>query len=300
MATAEATLVPSGILKDKVQEGFIAVSVDPEQHVEGAPGFNALYYEHPGCSRWVVPLDDMELPLVGEERECSNCAVVLPIKTVEANGYVPPSQRQPEPQPDPEPEPEPRPEPEPKPTAKPRARRKPKAKTVAEPTTGAPVDEDEGDEEYASLLDAVDADYAVPGMPAPQDLENPPELGALEDPTEDEAGNRVLHMQYNALFARARYLYGIENAKARNCGRVRKRYMKPAMRAARTELGKDATQTEVVSLAENDEAVAKWTQRQERHADRADAYKTFMEIYAENVKTLSRDLTWAGAEERGS
>lgn len=137
-------------------------------------------------------------------------------------------------------------------------------------------------------------------MPAPQDLERPPTLGALADPTEDEALNRVLHSQYNALAARARYLFGVENALAKDCGRVRKRYMKGAVRAARQELGKQATATEVVGLAEENEDVACWTAFQERHADRADAYKAFLEIYLDNVKTLSRDLTFAGAEERGS
>ena len=168
------------------------------------------------------------------------------------------------------------------------------------PRTSVEVPDDEGDEAYAKVLAKVEADFAPEHLPAPQDLENPPQLGSVEDPTQDEALNRVLHMQYNALFARARYLYGVEHAKARDCDRVAKRYLRAGMREARQQLGKDATVTEVREQAEESDLYATWAARRDRHADRADAYKTFAEIYAENVKTLSRDLTFAGAEERGS
>lgn len=164
-----------------------------------------------------------------------------------------------------------------------------------------PVDDDEGDELYRKVLDQVEEDYSPTGMPVPMDLENPPEA-MPDDLTANEVANRRLHSQFNALAARARRLYTIEEAKARGCKRIFERvYLPPAMRAAREAMGKDASVTEVRSRAIEDNDVARtWLERQERHSDRAEAYKNFFEIYTEHVAVLSRDLTWSETEQRGA
>jgi hypothetical protein len=137
-------------------------------------------------------------------------------------------------------------------------------------------------------------------MPVPMDLERPPD-GMPDDLTMiGDVDQRRLHSQFNALASRARYLRGLEDAKARACKRLRSSYMKAAMRQARTELGAAATVTEVTQLAEEDEVVKKWTDRMAVHADRAEAYKTFFDIYSEHVTVLSRDWTMRDAEMRGS
>lgn len=168
-------------------------------------------------------------------------------------------------------------------------------------TEAAPVDDSEGDDEYAKLLDHTTALYTPYAMPTPKDLEDPPGPGAPEDLTavlDPEA--QKLHSQYNALAARARYLRGLEAAKARDCGRVRDKYLKPARRKAREVLGKDVTLTEVTDLAEDDVDVAKWIERVQHHQDRADAFQTFFHFYTENVAVLSRDWTMRAKEESGS
>lgn len=137
-------------------------------------------------------------------------------------------------------------------------------------------------------------------MPVPMDLESPPE-GMPEDLTLiGDLEQRRLHSQFNALQARARYLYGLENAKAKRIKRLRKSYMKVAMREARAQLGKDASVTEVTNLAEEHPDVAPWIERQERHEDRAEAYKTFFDTYTENVTVLSRDWTMRDSEHQSS
>jgi hypothetical protein len=49
------------------------------------PDSNALVYEHVGCDggftyRWIVPLDDVPLPLTSEDCECANCCLVRPLR----------------------------------------------------------------------------------------------------------------------------------------------------------------------------------------------------------------------------
>lgn len=345
LVTGETTVVPTGFLKKRLSQ-----AIEPFIDVEAKPMTNELIYTHSGCTRYMVPLDDCQLPAVGSLEECANCATQLPIRNVVANGYVAPvyqQEQQSSPPSSPESSspssPEPAsssPAPSPEATAptdsspsSPPAQESssessapssseggtitvegpggsetlpydaPVGDVVAagERVTGATPEarEDDDDPEYAKVIGRVEANFTPDYMPAPQDMEREP-LHMPDDVTQDDVLNRGLHMQFNALAARARYLFGIENAIARDCGRMRKRYMKGAMRQARATLGRDVTVTEVTSLAEENEEVAKWAGRQDSHADRADAYKTLFEIYAENVKTLSRDLTFAGAEERGS
>lgn len=163
------------------------------------------------------------------------------------------------------------------------------------------VDDDDHDPIYAKLLDDVEANFHPRAMPVPMDLEEPPP-GIPEDLTSiGVEQQRKLHSQYNALAARARYLRGLEAAKARDCDRLRKLHLKPAMREARATLGKDASVTEVTALAEeNNPDVTKWADRAVHHSDRADAYGTFFDIYTENVAVLSRDYTMRATEEAGS
>jgi len=482
-ATGETTLLPKGFLKEKVTEGFVQVEVDGDWNIQGARGYNTLWYAHPGCTKWPVPLDDMLLPSVGEQVECAGCSNVFPVASVEPNGYVPrptepapqqlppvgqtvapvphpvlqvpavaqatsapvekqpcvtltaypdrgvkiyehpgchaweaqlyddagigkpllqvgavgqcqncgeelpltkveangfvpgqprpqappPAQSQPpvEPQSSPavsfqgqpglvfssaqqalvdpntlqpvQPQPQqealpsspsqsapsspspsggspssppttPAPAGSPSPSPQPSSEASPPSSgsgtsssepSASVPGPNIPADDVEGDAEYAGIVERVEANYAPTGMPVPQELEDPP-TGMPEDPTENEALNRVLHMKYRGVASRARYLFAVEHAKAKEIGRLRKLLMKGAMREARKELGKDATLAEVRERAEEDEAVARWLEREAFHADRADAYKTFFEVYESNVETLSRDLTFAVREERGA
>lgn len=301
------------------------IPVPVVEHIElkVEPAENKMLFTHPGCARWMVPLDDVILPAFNTREECANCGMPFPLTVIDDGGYVPPVYAPPK-----EEQPSSVPQPPPVSSA-PSTSSAPATPTVVaavtpstpastsqwEPpsvppsaesqspssvaSTGAPVDDDEGDARYAKLLDGVDADFTPSHFPVPQDLENPPEL-MPDDLTLGDVENRRLHSQYNALSARARYLWSIQHAKSKRCDRVVKMHMRSAMKQARGELGKDATVAEVRMLAEEQQDVAVWIDRRDRHSDLADAYKEFFEIYAENVKTLSRDLTYAGTEQEGS
>jgi hypothetical protein len=162
-----------------------------------------------------------------------------------------------------------------------------------------PVDDDEGDEEYAKVLDKVVAIYdRGASMPAPMDLERPPSR-MPEDLTEtSDIQARQLHSQFNALAARARYLMGVEQAKSRACEQVYKHHLKKMMPDVRKQLGAGASVTEVQQQAEEDPCVEPWLRRRVHHHERAEAYKTFLSIYSENVTVLSRDWTMRDQEEK--
>lgn len=163
-----------------------------------------------------------------------------------------------------------------------------------------PVDDDEGDQAYRQMLDEVEANYKPIGMPTPMDLERPPE-GMPEDLTAiSDINARRLHSQFNALAARARFLFGLEQAKAKACERFYKQRIKAVIKEAREEAPKDATLTEVTMIAEQHADVEPWITRQQRHADRAESYKTFLAFYTDDVSVLSRDWTMRAAEEQGS
>ena len=133
------------------------------------------------------------------------------------------------------------------------------------------------------------------------DLERPPAAMPDDLTMLDDLTARKYHSQFNALAARARYLRGLDAARARECDRARKLYLKPAMRAAREQLGKSATLEEVKALAEEqDEMVALWESRRIKHSERADAYGEFVHIYTENVTVLSRDYTMREKEQAGA
>lgn len=121
-----------------------------------------------------------------------------------------------------------------------------------------------------------------------------------DDPTADQSYNRLVHMQRNALAARARWLMGRERRIAHDLDQAVKLHMPRAMREARAKLGKDATVAEVRTEASEDEQVSLWSVRSDRHKGRMHAYETLFEIYVDDRSTLSRDLTFAGAEERGA
>lgn len=341
--SGEKTLVPGGFLRTYVStyvtpvdmtedphvgedQSVVAVQPEPVEAEDQTPWINlvvkpeenGMYYTHPGCGSWMVPLDDVILPEVGDERECDSCCLQLPIRSVEANGYVSPhhdhehlvaggkpsiSHSSSSPtggQPSSSFE-----QPLASATSQIETGLVSASSTSSSSSSYSPsseasliLDDNEDDPVYADLLERVEGDWTPFSMPAPHDLEDPPTMP--DDLTENDGENRRLHSQFNALASRARYLGGIERAKARDCGRVRKQHMKRAMKDARGQLGKDATVTEVTQLAEADDQVSVWDARIARHGDRAEAYKEFFEIYAQNVAVLSRDLTWAQVEESGS
>jgi hypothetical protein len=167
------------------------------------------------------------------------------------------------------------------------------------PSSDVPVDDDEGDQEYRSLLDRVEADYNRAGLPLPADVADPPsmpeDLSTLQDVLVQK-----LHSQFNSCAARAHYLMGLERQKKIGCSRMRHVSLKPAMRTAREKLGKEASVTEVTHEAEDHPAVVKWIEREQRHSDREAAYKDLFQIYTENVSVLSRDWTMRSSEEAGS
>jgi hypothetical protein len=163
-----------------------------------------------------------------------------------------------------------------------------------------PEDDDEGDDEYANVLAKVNESYQPRAMPAPMDLEREP-TPMPEDLTGiGDIEARRLHSQFNALASRARYLHGLEAAKARACERIYKHHLKNAMRDARQTLGKDASVTEVQQLADDHDLVSPWLARKTKHTEAAEAYKTFLSIYTEDVSVLSRDWTMRDNEKAGS
>jgi hypothetical protein len=492
-ATGETTVVPAGFLKERVTEGVVHVWVAPGWADEAAPDYNTLYFRHPGCTAWMVPLDDVALPNIGDMIECNKCIMQLPVGSVEANGYVSPHQPtvpiveaeperepivppavtqpyitltahpdrgvkvyehpgcssweapldgqplfpvgvqgacarcgtlltlktvepngydpatyktraqvdlmtalekslapvQPQPsleassssaspssapasaspaepstatspskeasttpipsrvpsstasstapaqppspwsstassaggeqsgaplQPQPASSPASSPSPpspssDPAPTSavsatgsSPSASQGSSSTGSADDTTGAGlVDHDEGDPVYAKILDVAWADFEPLGMPAPQELvSDPPAMP--EDLTQNPEHNRVLHSQFNALGARARYLAKIEERISRDCRRAARLRLRPYLSKAKKELGASSTLTERREYAEGlaGDDVQTWLERMQRHADRAEAYGELFHIYKENVAVLSRDLTWAQDEERGS
>jgi hypothetical protein len=169
-----------------------------------------------------------------------------------------------------------------------------------QPTADTPIDDDEGDEQYRGLLDKAEVEFRRHHLPLPVDLSDPPTMP--DDLTASgDLDVRKLHSQFNACAARAHYLFGLEKQKRIDCQRVLKQYMRPAMRDARKELGKEASVTEVTALAEEkSEKVSDWRARVDRHADREENLKTLYEIYTENVSVLSRDWTMRAENERGS
>jgi hypothetical protein len=173
----------------------------------------------------------------------------------------------------------------------------------APPVQGSPPDvaDDEQDPRYADLLDEIDRRYTPPGLPVPRDLDNPPDAIPAEDIARaDGVDLRRLHAQYNALSSRAKYLYNVEDARARGCHRIASMHLKGPMREARAQLGKDATLAEVRQLADEDGNVALWSERALKHEDKAKAYRMFHEMYAENVVVLSRDGTLRENQARGA
>jgi hypothetical protein len=162
-----------------------------------------------------------------------------------------------------------------------------------------PVDDDEGDPQYANLLERSEQIYVRAGLPLPGIVEDPPHMPPDLTGVPDEQ-RRKLHSQFNACAARAHFMLGIERLRKVDCQRLLNAVMKQPMREAREELGKDATVTEIKAKAEENEEVMKWKNRTERHADHEDAYKTLFDIYTENVSVLSRDHTMAGKDEAGS
>lgn len=162
------------------------------------------------------------------------------------------------------------------------------------------VPDDQGDERYAALLDETEARYSPAGMTLPHELDEPPQIMPDDLTLVDGVEVRKLHSQFNALSALAKRRHDLEDSRARACDMIRKLHMKPAMRAARESLGSSASVTEVKELAEDDETVAMWSSRKQDHADKASAYKTFFDIYMENVKVLSRDVSMREVQVRGA
>lgn len=162
-----------------------------------------------------------------------------------------------------------------------------------------PVDDDEGDPEYANLLESSEQIFVRAGLPLPTVIHDPPHMPEDLTGVPDEQ-RRKLHSQFNACSARAHFMQAIERQRKIDCKRLYNVALKPAMRTKREELGKDATVTEVKARAEEHPAVVKWLNRVERHSDHEDAYKTLFDIYTENVSVLSRDHTMASTEESGS
>jgi N-glycosidase YbiA len=158
-------------------------------------------------------------------------------------------------------------------------------------STPLPDSDDEHDAQYHCLLDETARRYTPAGWVVPSDPVDPPSP-MPDDLTEiDDKTARRLHSQFNALAARARYLHDVEQARARGCDLVRKLHLRRAKHEARASLAKSATETAINEIAESDEQVSSWTERKQRHSEEAEAFKTFFDIYTQNVVVLSRDWT---------
>lgn len=161
------------------------------------------------------------------------------------------------------------------------------------PDVSIPDRDDEDDEEYRKILEETEARYMPEGFPVPHQLENPPTFISIEDLVElDDLTARQRHSEFNALAARAKLLYAVENARARDCARARKLSLRGPMRKAREDLGSSSTLTERESwVEENYPEVSTWAERARKHSEDAEAYKTYFDMYSENVSVLSRDWT---------
>lgn len=161
------------------------------------------------------------------------------------------------------------------------------------PDVSIPERDDEDDEEYRKILEETEARYMPEGFPVPHQLENPPEFISIENLVDlDDLPARTKHSEFNALAARTKLLFSIEDARARDCARLRRLSLRGPMRAAREALGSSSTLTERESWAEeNYPEVSTWTERARRHSEDAKGYKIYFDMYSENVSVLSRDWT---------
>jgi hypothetical protein len=164
------------------------------------------------------------------------------------------------------------------------------------------VPNDDGDEVYRGILDDVIKIYSPNGMPVPLDLQNPP--SAMPDDLTDvsDIENRRYHSQFNALAARAKFLHDLESAIARKCKFLLEGEMKKAKRFERAEKGDQSkiTLEEIKEYAQDHEECVLWKGRLDYHEARADAWKTFFDVYSQNVRVLSRDWTMKDVEREGA
>jgi hypothetical protein len=169
------------------------------------------------------------------------------------------------------------------------------------PDTSIPQQDSEDDEDYQRILEETETRYFPEGFPVPHQLEKPPAFIAIEDLVDvEDLPARTLHSQFNALAARAKLLYSVENARARDCARARKLSLRGPMREAREKLGSSSTLTERESWAEEHHPeVVTWSERVHKHSEEAKALEIYFDMYTENVSVLSRDWTMRD-KERGS
>ncbi len=306
VGTDEVTLIPSGLLKTRVSAATPQPSPEPTSPSSLVPAGakpgdpvdidGVTYFVNYEANGLITSPPANTPGMYGNAPVVSTPAPSLPPVAVQA---TPPPQAPVFQPPPPVPAASPPPIASPPPPSQPQ----PVAAPVPPPqavAAGPVVANDEGDKEYAALLDETEALYTPRGMPVPVDLQDPPSGIPENLSLVDGVQLRALHSQYNALAARAKYLHDLEDARARGCDLIRKMHFKPAMRSARAELGASATVTEVVQLAEdNNEAVATWAARKQSHSETASAYKTFFDIYSEHVAVLSRDGTLRETQARG-
>lgn len=171
--------------------------------------------------------------------------------------------------------------------------------TPEAPDTSIPEHDDEGDERYQSILAETEERYTPAGWVIPHELQEPPDLmPEMLDQVPDVMAQRY-HSQFNAAAARAKYLHDVEDARARGCKLTRKLFLRGAMRKAREELGGSSTITEREAWAEDfDNDVKVWGERANKHEENARAWKTFFDLYTQNVVVLSRDWTMRDQQEK--
>lgn len=169
----------------------------------------------------------------------------------------------------------------------------PSGSQASVPDTSIPEPDDEDDEEYRKILEETAARYMPEGFPVPHQLEHPPEFISIENLVDlDDLPARTKHSEFNALAARAKLLFSVEDARARDCARARKLSLRGPMREAREALGSSSTLTERESWSEeNYPEVSTWAERAHKHLEDAKGYKIYFDMYSENVSVLSRDWT---------
>lgn len=163
-----------------------------------------------------------------------------------------------------------------------------------------PLHNSDGDEQYKHLLDEVEDRRTPSGFPVPREFNHSLPIIPEDSTNLSDSALKDLHLQFNALAARARFLHDLESDYARACGAIRDGYYRKAVKAARAEMGKDATLEEVKHEAEEDENVRTWTERREKHQAEARSFKTYFDINSDNVKVLSRDWTMRDKEQQGA
>jgi hypothetical protein len=151
----------------------------------------------------------------------------------------------------------------------------------------------EHDELIQAVTDRVDEEHmSVPQRPPVERVEMPFDLTECDD-TEI----RRLHSAFTSYYARAAYVAKLEHELERACKHVADKKLADVMRnISLDEKGKERQVTLVKSEAETDDEVRLWREREFTHGQISSSFKKDVEIYEQNITSLSREWTMRTTE----